>query len=149
MSQPTWVPEDVLLPTYEHFFNNTNYDILCFSVIGEYQGDYIILLKDFPRFGFIVIGYGSCSGCDELEAIYSNMNMRFTDLELKDWEEIDALRTKTLDSIQWFDTAHDMTEYIKIRDVANSWYGNEEEWSVVSNKMLEILEGYLEMSEEQ
>lgn len=43
-------------------------EILFWADFGNYQGDYVALVGTPERMGFVVIGYGSCSGCDALEA---------------------------------------------------------------------------------
>lgn len=35
--------------------------------VGDYAGSLLWLLRDGDRFGYLSIGYGSCSGCDALE----------------------------------------------------------------------------------
>lgn len=42
-------------------------------VTGSYQGDLVFRVEDEDgRLGYLVWGYGSCSGCDELEAVYGD-----------------------------------------------------------------------------
>ena len=62
--------------TYEYYSPPMHYDqivatqgeVLGQWVMGTWQGDYIYLLKNDDKYSFYVIGYGSCSGCDALEA---------------------------------------------------------------------------------
>lgn len=35
---------------------------------GDYQEDSYILLEDDGRYGYLSFGWGSCSGCDALQA---------------------------------------------------------------------------------
>lgn len=36
--------------------------------LGSYEGDYFVLYDDDIGYGVLIFGYGSCSGCDALEA---------------------------------------------------------------------------------
>lgn len=38
---------------------------------GYYEGDYLYLLKADRGWGFVIVGYGSCSGCDALQGARS------------------------------------------------------------------------------
>lgn len=40
--------------------------------VDDYQGDSRLLLHDMGRFGLLFFGWGSCSGCDALEAASGN-----------------------------------------------------------------------------
>ncbi len=57
-------------PNYEDMFDHCGYKRLEFVIFGDYQGDYAVIIKRDNKYGFVVIGYGSCSGCDALEAVY-------------------------------------------------------------------------------
>lgn len=42
---------------------------LVWEAVGSYRGDYFCLVKSPEgKYGFTVIGYGSCSGCDAMRA---------------------------------------------------------------------------------
>lgn len=56
---------------YEHsaVIAALGYAVLSESVGDDgYQGDIVVILRDGDRYGFVVDGYGSCSGCDALYA---------------------------------------------------------------------------------
>lgn len=57
-------------PSYKDLFVIAGNDILLDETLGSYQGDYLFYLvnKFTGKHGFVVVGYGSCSGCDALEA---------------------------------------------------------------------------------
>jgi hypothetical protein len=57
---------------YKELLEKRGHNILIWEDFGSYQGDYVALLDGSKGFGFVVIGYGSCSGCDALEAAESN-----------------------------------------------------------------------------
>ena len=67
----------------EYFYPNESYDSLVASAgtiikdwnIGDWQGDYVYLLKNGNKFGFTVVGYGSCSHCDALQSCDSQAEL--------------------------------------------------------------------------
>jgi hypothetical protein len=77
---------------------------------NDYQGDSFYLLKNGTKHGILIFGWGSCSGCDTLEAIGS------------DFKEVTAFRNDLWNSIQWFDTKADVRKYIKSKDFDLEWY---------------------------
>jgi hypothetical protein len=83
--------------------------------LGDYQGDAVTVLKDGRRYGFLTFGYGSCSGCDALQAV-ENM------------EDLSGLYENLIDSIQWFASLDALKTYVsKDRDWAGSIYGHDDE----------------------
>ena len=54
---------------HEEIMERQGFEILDWETFGSYQGDYAAIVKKDGKVGFVVIGYGSCSGCDSLEAI--------------------------------------------------------------------------------
>jgi len=43
-------------------------DLVVFQQYGSYQGEYLVVLNDKGTYKFYIGHYGSCSGCDWLEA---------------------------------------------------------------------------------
>jgi len=43
-------------------------ECLLWEEFGSYQGDYVAIVGSGDLLGLAIIGYGSCSGCDALEA---------------------------------------------------------------------------------
>lgn len=66
--KPDWVTEKYGTD-YEELVGSWGHEVLSFDTIGSYQGDHLVLLRDGDRYGIVVIGYGSCSGCDALQAV--------------------------------------------------------------------------------
>lgn len=64
-----------------------------------YQGDTFVLLGKDDRYGLLIFGWGSCSGCDALQAC-------------KNYEQIDTLITELENQIFWFDTFQDAQSFI-------------------------------------
>src|SRR5690606_31726593 len=80
-----------------YFLAPSDYDPLIKSMPGEivvqvdqqgYQGDTWVLLRDGERWGYLEFGWGSCSGCDALQASGS-------------WEDVAKLRNELEADIHW------------------------------------------------
>lgn len=80
---------------------------------GMYQGDIVFRVEDAGRIGYLVWGYGSCSGCDELEAVYGNE------------EEERAIGQDMADSV-FFGTVEEIRAHALAKD-GNRWYGYDSE----------------------
>jgi len=80
----------------------------------DYQGDSRVLLKDGNRFGVLIFGFGSCSGCDRLQAC-NNFN------------EIDELIQEMYNDIHWFDSLEECKTWAEERDweLQHSWHCKE------------------------
>ena len=76
---------------------------------NDYQGDTYMLAYDPEqcKYGILVFGWGSCSGCDALQACDS-------------WDEVEKLRDRMYDSIQWFDSMRELVLYMLTHD----WRGD-------------------------
>lgn len=44
-----------------------NLELVSYEEVGEYQGEYVCVLKDEDRVYIYIDSFGSCSGCDWLE----------------------------------------------------------------------------------
>lgn len=76
--------------------------------IGSYQGDTVFLLADGDRRGLLIQGYGSCSGCDALQAVN-------TPAEAQDLID-DMVR-----NVHWEDSPGALARWIDARDWAGQW----------------------------
>lgn len=112
----------------EWFFPEDSYDSLVASAgtiikdwnIGDWQGDYVYLLKNGDKFGFTVVGYGSCSYCDALQSCDNQ-------------EEVDILKESIVKDIFW-GTAEEVEAYA-IKEDANRWYYHEHEWKTIKREL--------------
>jgi hypothetical protein len=102
----------------------TQGDIIKDWTLGYYQGDYVYLLKNGDKYAFTVIGYGSCSGCDNLQACEND-------------EEFNELKDDVISSIVW-GTKQDVLDYVTNQE-ANRWYFHEEDWAEIRKEIMEIL----------
>lgn len=66
---------------------------------GSYQGDSLYLIEKDGRYGVLTFGWGSCSGCDALEAVYNQA-------------DLDSLQDDLERGIKWFDYDYEVLEYL-------------------------------------
>ena len=105
----------------EHGWIDTSYDALVGSIgsivdqedIGSYQGDILYLIRDGERWGIVCVGYGSCSGCDALQAC-STLG------------DVGQLRDSISNGVRWADDAEGMLELLEDTDWRAQWYSEEE-----------------------
>lgn len=71
------------------------------QTFGSYQGDHAVVLRDGQRVGWLVIGYGSCSGCDELEAVDPWCHHRDGEPCNCSWAGVVELRDRLLSEVKW------------------------------------------------
>ena len=89
--------------------------------IGDYQGDWAAVVKDDGGYytsgavGFLVYGYGSCSGCDEWEAAESAV-------------ERAEIVVRMATAIRWFDTVGELKAWLLSDDRQLSFFYPEEGW---------------------
>jgi hypothetical protein len=74
---------------------------------NDYQGDSRVLYRDGDRWGYLQFGWGSCSGCDALQACDT-------------FAEIDALMSELQGQIRWFDSAAEALDFFRSHD----WEGD-------------------------
>lgn len=113
-------------PDYWGLMESTGLSI---HVQGEHlghQGDSWAVVSDGDRWGFLTFGWGSCSGCDALQACDS----------LKDFDD---LRTVLYDGIVWKDSKDDLLKYMTGKDWEVEWYGRDGEFSKFLKEALEFL----------
>lgn len=114
--------------TYEYYSPPMSYDeivatqgeILKDWVIGDWQGDYVYLLKNGDKYAFTVIGYGSCTGCDALQGCEND-------------EEFNQLKEEIIRGIVW-GTAEEVRNYATNKN-ANRWYYHEHDWKTIRREL--------------
>lgn len=89
-------------------------DILIQVDDRSYSGDTRVLLKGSMGYGVLIFGWGSCSGCDSLQACSS-------------YDEIDELITDIYNDIIWFSTLDSCKVWAENRDweLQYSWHQEE------------------------
>lgn len=114
----------------EEYYCNSNYDpivkyfgnILVESHDDDYQGDSRYLIQSSGKYGFLIIGWGSCSGCDALQGCSNN-------------EELNDLVNSLWNNIKWFDTKEEVLNYINSEDREENFYYHSEEWNNFVNEV--------------
>lgn len=123
-------PEGDYMPIVNHAG-----DVLVSHTPEAPKGDAFFLLKGHDgRFGFMVFGFGSCSGCDALQGC-------------KTIEELDYLITALLSGVRWFQSLDDCIHFMQhtepllpmestdwlwesLGDALNNWYFSDAEFKV-------------------
>ena len=101
---------DDTYPEYEQLYKHFG-RVLIARDFGEYSGDTLIVLQaPNSRYGYLRIGWGSCSGCDALQACDTV-------------EEIDILQRELYDSIVWCDSAGEMGAWLQAHDWKGDYIG--------------------------
>lgn len=92
----------------------------------DYQGDSRVLFRDGYRFGYLLFGWGSCSGCDSLQGCSS-------------YEELEDLQNELYDSIMWFETSKSALNYFKNHDWKGDYSWNYKEQKEFIKKVKVVL----------
>jgi hypothetical protein len=112
---------------YVDLYTSSDLEVVLKTDAGDYQGDSFLLLKDsVGRYGYAEFGWGSCSGCDSLQACSSP----------KEYEE---LRQQLVGGIVWRDTADEMLDFFYTRDWEVQWSSNKEEHEGFRKEVVEYL----------
>lgn len=113
---------------YDPLLQSLGHEVLLKVDDNDYQGDSRLILKNGDRYGLLIFGWGSCSGCDALQACGTV-------------EEIEELRDGLANGIIWHDSRQAMLDFIKSRDweVQFSWH--DEETKEFVEKAIAMLSG--------
>lgn len=101
--------------TYDDLIESMDVERLVEVTDQNYQGDTRLLLKKGDRYGYLCFGWGSCSGCDALEAIdgYKYTGNGYEYLVTAEHYE---LRDQLYNQIVWKDSREEMLAYFKEKD---------------------------------
>ena len=91
----------------------------------DYQGDTFVLLEKDSKYGFLNIGWGSCSGCDALQGCET-------------LTELESLIESIIDEVKWFDTLDSCLEYIASEKRGYDYFGETSSYSKFQQKCLEV-----------
>lgn len=92
----------------------------------DYSGDTRVLLRKNDRYGFLIFGWGSCSGCDALQAC-------------NNFREVDELIDNLEGGIKWFDTLAEAQLYIaNDEEREGSYYCHDKEWKRFKSAALAV-----------
>lgn len=111
---------------YNPMIKSFSEDILVQVDDDNYQGDTRVLFKDGDRIGHLIFGWGSCSGCDALQACGS-------------FDELNELAQELYNNIKWFDSTQEALNYFNNHDWEGDYCWHEDETKEYINKCKEIL----------
>lgn len=99
---------------------------------NDYQGDTRVLYDNDGRIGWLIFGWGSCSGCDALQACDT-------------LDEVQKLCNELQDSIKWFDSIADALVWVKQKDFPSEWYFHTDEGREFVKKVTDYLSKDMEI----
>lgn len=92
----------------------------------NYQGDSFLLYLKKGKYGFLSFGWGSCSGCDALQAC-ANI------------DEVQELMDQLHNSIIWFDSLDKAKEWLNDKENQElKWYWSSKEFQTFVEKVLAL-----------
>lgn len=112
--------ESTIPDTWDEFVKELPYQVFLRVDDDDYQGDSRFLIRHRCKLGFMVIGWGSCEGCDALMACNT----------IADYE---ALKQVIINGIRWFDTEQQAIEWFKTHD----WKGDFLGWNPRTTRFVE------------
>lgn len=113
---------------YQPMIDSFGYEMPIIVHDDDYQGDSRYLFQDGTRYGVLIFGWGSCSGCDALQACDG-------------YEEVDELRNDLFNSIIWFDSKNDCLDYFNNHDWEGDYGWHNKETREFINAAREFLKG--------
>lgn len=96
----------------------------------DYQGDTRLILRDGDRYGLLIFGWGSCSGCDALQGCES-------------MQEVDQLRQSLFDGIKW-DSLQGLLDYITNKDWELEYCWHHEETKEFVRQSIDLLKDQID-----
>jgi hypothetical protein len=109
--------------SYHDLVESMGVKILEHETFGSYQGDIVYLVEDENKNpGILIIGYGSCSGCDALEAA-----MPYKVEVESDLEDVISLRDSLKNNIVWKKPQENFLETIVGLAQENYWWLSDSE----------------------
>ena len=113
---------------YQPMLDSFGHDILLQVDDRDYQGDSRLILRDGQRIGYLNFGWGSCSGCDALQATET-------------YAGLDELRSKIYSGTQWFSGPFEALNFFETHDweADYSWHEDEQKQFISAAK--ELLRG--------
>ncbi len=93
----------------------------------DYQGDSYVLYKDGSRYGLLIFGWGSCSGCDALQACNSI-------------KEVQELMDSLYSDIEWFEDLPSLQVALRLRDLEGQYWYHTHKGPTFAKKVLEFVD---------
>lgn len=104
-------------------------ELLANQCIGDWQGDEHFLVKRGDEYAHVVLGYGSCSHCDTLQACQDAEDP---------FAELAEYANDVAGRIMWR-TKDEIMTYLKEHDAEGSWYGGGEDWKQFQKECFDAL----------
>jgi len=122
---------------YQGLLKDEGLDIIAWETFGDYQGDYAAVLKKDMSYGFVVIGYGSCTGCDSLQALqeynYDTGEYTYDSVGIKE------LTDSIIRNIFWGTADEVRAKITNQYEDDNNWYRSDEGYKESVDKLCEVL----------
>ena len=138
-TKPHWIKNGY--PDYQDLVESGGFQIMLWEESGHYQGDFFTVVKDKNgRYGYCVIGFGSCTGCDALDAA---MPLDYDQADA-DWSDIVILRASIIEDFKFFTSKEDLASFIEdsLRvNNGNNWYWLHDESREILSRFILILRG--------
>jgi len=117
--------EEYVDTSYRDIVDNFGHGVLLEVSDSGYHGDSRFLLQDGTRIGWLQFGWGSCSGCDALEACDSKA-------------EFDELAAKLKSEVKWFESREEALKFFSEHDweADYSWHEEEQQHFVSTVRQL-------------
>lgn len=112
---------------YTDIIETFGFDVLLQVDDNDYQGDSRVLLRDGRKYGWLQYGWGSCSGCDEYQAICDDL------------EDLQRFQKTLCDSIKWFDDVNKARTFFEEHDWEGDYSYHEEKQKEFIDQAKEIL----------
>lgn len=108
------------VPSYDELLSGFGYEIALRVDDDAYQGDTRVLFRRDESYGWLQFGWGSCSGCDALQACDSQ-------------DDVARLAAQLKAEIRWFDSASAALTFFQAHDWEGDYsWGAEEQKRFVS-----------------
>lgn len=105
---------------YDEVLEIAGAKVLEFKMFGSYQGDWIAKIEYDGQIGYIRDYYGSCSGCDALEATFDYADevplqkvVDFAKPYLNEILTFDECLKKASENLEWDTEADEMVKWLK------------------------------------
>jgi hypothetical protein len=130
-ARPTWLTDNY--PSYDEIVDSfPGLTVDASQTFGSYQGDIgYILCGPIGLWGYLLVGYGSCSGCDHLQAITGDVGADYSTGE-GNWQVIVDFRDELIGQITWKESAEALARHLVFKVDSNDgsdWYWHDSEIS--------------------
>lgn len=111
---------------YQPIINNIGNVVVQVDDAG-YQGDTRVLYNNSGNIGFLRFGWGSCSGCDALQACDT-------------FDDVQTLVNELTESVRWFGSFIEALAFFKEHDWAGDYDWHKEETASFVKQVIDYLE---------